>query len=89
MPETRTVIPNATGRWQTIEPQPREIMVKGRSAMDPGCLVGVCEGRTVWIYPTGFVPDLGRDVFALPENGGDCCPFAEAQAELRRCKIIK
>ena len=75
-------------RWWTNEPTPREIIVKGRSAMNPDCLVGVCDGKTVWIYSTGYVPDLGRDVFALPENGGDCCPVAAAQAELRRCQII-
>jgi hypothetical protein len=67
------------------ERPPREVMVHGRSAMDPGCLVGACDGRSVWIYPTGYIPDLGPGgVYALPEHSGECCPFAKAQAELRR-----
>lgn len=76
------------GRWWTNETPPREITVKGWSAMAPSCLVGICGGKTVWVYSTGYVPDLGPKVFALPENSNDCCPFAEAQAELRRCQII-
>ena len=78
-----------TDLWLTNETPPRAVVVKGRSAMNPDRLVGVCGNRTVWIYSTGYIPELGRDVFALPENGADDCPYAEAQAELQRCGLSK
>ena len=74
--------------WITSESMPRRIVVRGRAAMCPDCLVGDCDGRIVWIYPTGYVPDLGRNVFATPTNGGALCPYAAAQNELRRSGII-
>jgi len=78
-----------TGKeWITSESPPRRIVVMGRSAMSPDCLVGDCNGRIVWIYPTGYIPDLGRNVFAIPMDSTDAGPYVAAQNELRRSGFI-
>lgn len=54
--------------WTSEDP-PRRVMVKGRAALDPDCIVVEVEGRKrpitgVWMYPTGYLNPLGSDVFA-------------------------
>lgn len=80
---------NFCKKWLTNETPPRVINVQGRSTWDINNLVGKCGDKSVLIYPTGFVPSLGKNVFALPEDGGDACPVAEQQAELKRMGYMK
>ncbi|MCJ7871680.1 hypothetical protein [Phaeobacter sp. J2-8] len=53
----------------TSEDIPRRVTVKGRSAIDPECMVVEVEGKRtpitgVWMYPTGYLHPLGSNVFA-------------------------
>lgn len=65
--------------WLTEETPPRVLFVKGRSAMDPDCLVAHAEGSTkpLWIVDDGatkeraYVCGLGGDVYARPVKQPD------------------
>jgi hypothetical protein len=50
--------------WMTLEPNPRQLTVVGRSAVDPDCLVAYADGqdKPLWIVtPSGLVCGLGQD----------------------------
>lgn len=63
-----------TEMWTSEDP-PRRVTVKGRSAMDPDCMVVEVEGKKkpisgIWMYPTGYLDPIGQSVFAgrTPED---------------------
>lgn len=56
--------------WVTIEIPPRALFVKGRSAVDPDCLVAYVEGqpdKSVWIV------DDGRTALGKPVERAHIC----------------
>ena len=56
----------------------RKVKVMGRSALFADMTVAETEnGATVLIYPTGYCPDLGRNVF-IAENETEAASVAEA-----------
>lgn len=54
--------------WTSEDP-PRRVTVKGRAALDTDCMVVEVEGPKkpitgIWMYPTGYLHPIGRDIFA-------------------------
>ena len=50
----------------TSEDTPRKVFVHGKAALDPDCMVVTVEGKkdAVWMYSTGYLNPIGRDIFA-------------------------